>query len=300
METLAEYPLITIGIPTYNGSSRILNSIDSIKIQDYPNIQVIISDNCSTDNTSAVVKEVLKTVPGIVYYRQKTNIGLVKNFDFLLQKATGKYFMWLSDDDCLEPGVLSKYVSFMEQNSDYSVVTGNVKFWLENKPDMTERGFTFEQKSPGIRVFRFYLTVIYCGLIHGMMRIEFGQRIALRKVIGNDYHFVANLVYLGKIKNFDFIGYNKNFGGTSKNFHQYAKSIGESKLTGYFPHIKIACDAFAEVMYNSRVFEKRSSISRFALAVSCFFALLYSHYITILVVSRIKNFIQNPLYVFQK
>ena len=91
--------------------------------------------------------------------------------------------------------------------------------------------------------------------MHGLIRRELAKDIRINQVIGNDYHFVANLVYLGKVKNFEFTGYNKNFGGVSKNFRQYAKHMGESWIVGYFPHLKIAKDAFTRgVASITRVF----------------------------------------------
>jgi hypothetical protein len=62
--------------------------------------------------------------------------------------------------------------------------------------------------------------------MHGLIRRELTRNVTINYVIGNDYHFVANLVYLGKVKNFEFTGYNKNFGGVSRSFQQYAKHMG--------------------------------------------------------------------------
>jgi hypothetical protein len=131
-------------------------------------------------------------------------------------------------------------------------------------------------------------------MIHGMMRRDLTSRIRLRKVIGNDYHFIANLAYLGKIKNLGFVGYNKTFGGTSRTFKQYAEAMGESDFAGNFPHVKIACDAFAEVWKRSDVYSAMHSLPKLALAVSSFSGVFFCYYgkiFPLIVGGKVKRFL---------
>jgi glycosyltransferase involved in cell wall biosynthesis len=288
-------PLVTIGIPTYNGSGRILRPIQSIWAQNYPNLEIIISDNCSTDNTNEVVENIRKEHPDIINIRQDTNISQIPNYDFLLRTAKGKYFMWLADDDFLEPGFLVKAVQFMEEHDDYSLASGRIQYWQGNSRDVLEHGFTFEQNSPARRVIHFYSKVIYGGIMHGLIRRTYTENVTFNYVIGMDYHFVANLVYLGKVKNFEFTGYNKHFGGISRNFRNYAKFMGESWIVGYFPHLKIAKDAFTEVFSRSLIFSNRRFFSRFALAMACAVGVLYCYYGRIFIGARVKNHVIMPI-----
>jgi len=288
-------PLVTIGIPTYNGNKKLLKPLESIWAQNYPNLEIIISDNCSTDNTQEVVEELRKMHPDVKYVRQQKNIGQMPNYYFLLQAATGKYFMWVADDDTLEPGALLNTVQFMESHNDYSLASGRIQYWHHDIPSVLEQGFTFEQDSPGTRVARFYSKVIYGGLLHGLMRKDLTKDVTIHYVIGNDYHFVANLCYLGKVKNFEFVGYNKNFGGLSRNFRQYAKHMGESWIVGYFPHLKIARDAFIEVFRRSPVFSSRPFFPRLALALTSCLGVLYCYYGRIFIGARVKNYVITPI-----
>jgi glycosyltransferase involved in cell wall biosynthesis len=297
MESKVEYPFISLGIPTYNRNIGIVRTLKSIWAQNYPNYEILISDNCSTDNTKEVLLDICKDHPEINYHRQEKNIGMIPNFEFVRKNSKGKYFMWVSDDDALEPGALLKYVEFLEQHPEYSLVAGEIRYWGEDGPDFNERGFTFEQNSPGVRAVGFYFKVIWGGMIHGMMRRELAKDLSLRKVIGNDYHFVANLAYLGKLKNFDFVGYNKSYGGTSKTFKQYAKAMGESEFAGNFPHIKMAGDAYQEVMYESSVFTRLPYPSKLTLAIFSFLAVFLCYYLKIFpfkIGGIIKRFILKP------
>lgn len=288
------HPLVSIGIPTYNRNVGIRETLESIWNQQYSNLEIIISDNHSTDSTPEIIAGITKDHPDIKYWRQEINIGMIPNFEFVLRKATGKYFMWVADDDKLEPGIIQKYVTFLENNPGYSLVSGEIKYWLNNSADFNERGFTFEQNTPGLRVVNYYFKVIYGGMIHGMMRRELAGQIKLRKVIGNDYHFIANLAFLGKVKNFEFVGYNKTFGGTSKTFKQYAEAMGESDFAGNFPHVKIACDAFAEVWKRSPVYSSMHSLPKLVLAVSSFTGVFFCYYgkiFPLIIGGKVKRFL---------
>lgn len=278
MESKERYPLVSIGIPTYNRNVGIKKTLESIWKQEYPNLEIIISDNHSTDNTNEIIEGIRKNHPDIKYWRQESNIGMIPNFEFVLRQATGKYFMWVADDDNLEPLIIHKYVAFLEEHPTYSLVSGEIKYWLNNAADFNEHGFTFEQESPGLRVVNYYFKVVYGGMIHGMMRRELTNHITFHPVIGSDYHFIANLAYLGKIKNFEFVGYNKTFGGTSKSFKQYAEAMGETDFAKNFPHLKIACDAFAEVWSRSPIYSSMYSLPKLMLAVSSFSGVFFCYY----------------------
>jgi glycosyltransferase involved in cell wall biosynthesis len=99
-------PLISIGIPTYNrANSYLKHALRSAVNQTYQNIEIIVSDNCSTDNTESVVQEF--NDPRIRYYRQNENRGPLNNCNFCLEQSRGKYFLLLLDDDLIDDDFLS-------------------------------------------------------------------------------------------------------------------------------------------------------------------------------------------------
>lgn len=272
-DTSKEFPLVSIGVPTYNGANRIHRALNSIWNSNYPNLEVIICDNCSTDRTQEICEQTARDHPQVRYFRHKENLGILRNFEFALDVATGKYFMWIADDDEVEPDVLAKYVDFLESHPDYSLVTGKIRYWVGDQVDHFEMA-SFEQDRPSRRVVAYYMWVIWGGLFHGFMRCDVAQRVPTRKVYGNDWHFVANMAYLGKIKTLDFVGYSKHMGGSSGNWVKYAKSLGESAWVGRFPFVKIAIDAFRE-FYRSPTFENMPGLTKFSAASSSGLAVLY-------------------------
>jgi glycosyltransferase involved in cell wall biosynthesis len=272
------YPKVSIGLPTYNSHGKLVDALDSIINQAYPNIEIIISDNCSTDDTQELCCKLAWKFPFIKYFRQNANIGLMPNFEFVLKQSSGAFFMWLADDDRLEPNVLKEYVRFLMNNSEYSLVSGRIVYWLGNHPFCCEKNFSLEMSSPSMRVFRYYLKVVYGGMYHGLMRRDLANKISMTNRIGDDWHFVAALAFQGRIKNLDQVGYNKKFGGLSKNFEQYARTVKATKFAASFPRVRIGVDAFLDIFFYSKVFEQLLPLPRFLLAASSCLGIISKYY----------------------
>lgn len=270
-------PLVSVSIPTYNGELRIGEAIRSLQAQQYPHMEIIVSDNASTDNTEAVVRQFMTEDERIRYFRHPENLGIPRNFEFGLQQAKGKYFIWLSDDDHLLPGVLSRYVDFLEAQPDFSMVSGAIDYLENGQIVAQETNIDLQQSSNISRCLEYYARVKEGGMYYGMMRRELGQQLSVGPTIGSDWHFVAGLAYLGKIKILDFVGYSKSRGGVSSDFRDYARSYGESTIWGYLPFMKIGFDAAAEILYRAKVYRKHNGFSRFLTGlVACF--LVWGHY----------------------
>lgn len=110
-------PLVSIIIPTYNRCYYLQQAIDSAVKQTYRNIEVIISDNCSIDDTQEIVESFLD--PRIKYWQHPKNIGMFANQIHALKMAKGKYIASLHDDDLWEPDFLKKLVPILENNDNF-------------------------------------------------------------------------------------------------------------------------------------------------------------------------------------
>lgn len=107
-------PKISIGIPVYNGEYFIHRCLESLLAQTFTDFEIIISDNASTDSTHSICLEFAKKDKRIKIIRQNRNIGVIPNFDFVLQKASGKYFMWAAVDDYWYPEFINKNINVLE------------------------------------------------------------------------------------------------------------------------------------------------------------------------------------------
>jgi glycosyltransferase involved in cell wall biosynthesis len=292
-----ESPKVSIGLPTYNGGAKIVKAVASVLSQGYPNIEIIISDNCSTDNTQEICQYLAERYPVVKYHRQELNHGVVANYSFVLAQATGDYFLWIADDDTLEPGILFKYVEFLQAHPDYSLVSGQINYWQGNQLVLIEKDFTLEYASRNARVISYYFKVLHGAMFYGMMDRKLAQSIPLRNRIGDDWHFVACLAFTGKVKNLEYVGYNKKFGGVSSDMKNYAKVIGASWFSAYFPHATIALDALAEITVFSPQYAKSNVFTRTLLGITSCVSVFVSHYVKVfpfIVGGKLKRMITRP------
>ena len=117
----ATLPLITIGIPTYNRAAGTLPmTLESALGQEYPNVEVVVSDNCSVDNTQEVVRGF--GVDRVNYIRQQENIGVTNNYNACLRAARGDYFLLLHDDDLIDADFLTTCMSHAGNQITYGLI----------------------------------------------------------------------------------------------------------------------------------------------------------------------------------
>jgi glycosyltransferase involved in cell wall biosynthesis len=113
-------PLVTIAIPTFNRASLLKACVTSALAQTYPNFEVLVSDNASTDPTPEVLREFSDGRLRIV--RQPENIGLLPNWNACLAEAKGRYIVFLSDDDRIAPWFLHRCARVLEADLDLPIV----------------------------------------------------------------------------------------------------------------------------------------------------------------------------------
>ncbi|HAO10474.1 MAG TPA: hypothetical protein DCQ51_04670 [Planktothrix sp. UBA8407] len=115
-------PLVSILIPTYNGEDFVSKAIQSGLDQTYSNLEIIISDDGSTDGTVKIAESFQKQ--SSIPYRIIThsNYGLVKNLNFSIQQAQGKYIKFIFQDDWLEPNCIKDMVNLAEKDPEIGLV----------------------------------------------------------------------------------------------------------------------------------------------------------------------------------
>lgn len=118
--------LVSVGIPTYNRPEGLRRTLECITNQTYTNIEIIVSDNCSSDpRVQEILIEYANIDSRIVNIKQPLNLGAINNFKFVLSKAKGEYFMWAADDDEWQPEFVEHLLSIIGSYSaafcNYSV-----------------------------------------------------------------------------------------------------------------------------------------------------------------------------------
>ncbi|NEP80714.1 MAG: glycosyltransferase, partial [Okeania sp. SIO3B3] len=127
-----KFPLVSICIPTYNGENFIRAAINSALSQTYSNLEIIISDDNSTDKTLEIAKSLKSENPQIEFrIICHQNYGLVGNLNFCISQARGKYIKFLFQDDLLEKSCIEELVKIAEQDSEIGLIFSRRRVILE-------------------------------------------------------------------------------------------------------------------------------------------------------------------------
>ncbi len=125
--------LVSIITPSYNTAKFIAETIDSVRLQTYTNWEMIIVDDCSTDDTDTVIEGYLGD-SRIKYFKNKKNFGAAESRNKALREAKGRWIAFLDSDDLWQPDKLEKQIQFMEDNSYHFSFTNYEEIDEESKP----------------------------------------------------------------------------------------------------------------------------------------------------------------------
>ena len=195
-------PLVTIGMPTYNGSRFIAQSIESLLAQDYPNWLLIISDNASTDDTGSIARSYAARSDRIRYDRSPTNVGISANFNRALKLAEGRYFMWAADHDLWGPSLVSRCVAALEANPAAVLAYPGSLLIDENDAPIEEMAdqIDLDQASALARYKRLIWRLAIGNLVYGVARRDaLLATPGFTDVHGMDHALAAALVLQGPV-----------------------------------------------------------------------------------------------------
>lgn len=111
-------PLVSIGVPLYNGANTLNEALSSLRNQTYQNLEIIVSDDCSTDTSREIYTQHMLEDTRVKSFRQAVNIGAVDNFNFVLDKSSGQYFFWHAQDDIRASRYVEKCIEQFQRNSE--------------------------------------------------------------------------------------------------------------------------------------------------------------------------------------
>lgn len=111
-------PRLTIGVPVFNGARHLEQCLDSLLAQTYDHLEIVISDNASTDRTPEICRSFCERDPRVTYHRQPQNIGAAANYNFLVRHTEGELFKWAAHDDVCAPDFVERCVAALDHRPD--------------------------------------------------------------------------------------------------------------------------------------------------------------------------------------
>ena len=241
-------------------------SIESALGQDYSMIEVIISNNASTDDTQEICQEYSKKDGRVKYVTQSSNRGPVANFAEVLKRASGEYFMWLGDDDWIDASYVSHCVSLLDEDSGLALVSGAPVYYRNEIITYKGKWFDLSEEWWAVRVARYYATVADNGMFYGIMRTAQLQQIVTPNTIGGDWHCIANIVSVGKTRMSSAVTVHRDMGGATVSYRQIAKSLGLPTIQAVFPMTTTALGAAMDIVIAGAAYKKRGLPTRLLLA----------------------------------
>ena len=154
-----EETLVSVVIPAYNHQDYIGECIASIANQTYPNIEIIVIDDGSSDNTYEVIKKVLSGYTKrfkFISVQTQENAGTTITWNRLIEKTSGKYIYLLASDDVAKPTAIQKEVEFLESHPDYVLAVGDNEFIDKDSKRIfytKENTITYDIKDATIKTF---------------------------------------------------------------------------------------------------------------------------------------------------
>ena len=202
-------PRLSIGVPVYNGERYVARTLESMLRQTFPDFELIIADNASTDRTEAICRECAARDPRVRYERADSNLGIVRNFNRCVTLARGELFHWHAADDLAEPTLLEKCVAALD--ADPSVVLAFARTMLIDETDRPigsrEYDVDADHPDPAER-FRRVITLDHhkhCAQeVYGVIRREALLRTPLYEpIVRTDSILLARLALLGRFRAID-------------------------------------------------------------------------------------------------
>jgi glycosyltransferase involved in cell wall biosynthesis len=185
-------------MPIYNEERFLERTLASLRAQDYGNIQILISDNASTDRTGEVAKRIAKDDARIRYKRVAENVGVASNFRQVLEEADGKYFMWAAGHDEWSEDLISASVATLESNENASIAFAT-SYWINEDGERDNRD-THYPDTRGMSLFARFFTVFWGNMhpVMGVIRLDSLRRTgSIQSFAGADLVLLSELILMG-------------------------------------------------------------------------------------------------------
>ena len=169
-------PLVSIGVPTFNRPELLARTLDCLINQTYRNLEIIVSDNASSDPSVAkTLNDYSARDSRIRVFRQDDNIGAKENFLYVLEKSTADYFVWAADDDVRESWYIEKCISVFHLHPSLAAVTTETQYVCGDElMPLIRQGTQFYKykERVGFEAVRHALSNNFDNLIYALFRRE--------------------------------------------------------------------------------------------------------------------------------
>jgi glycosyltransferase involved in cell wall biosynthesis len=197
-------PIVSIGLPVYNAGGSVAQTLESILSQEFRDLELVIADNNSSDDTESICKSYASRDARVKYHRNKTNIGVNPNHDRVFEMSQGRYFMWAAHDLEWLPGMLKRCVEVMS-SAPPSVVLVFPRCEMVQDGKIIPCSERDSIECPDPRPYRRFEAVVrhitMVNQLFGLMRRDaLGQTQLNGAYASSDHVLLAELAMLGQLR----------------------------------------------------------------------------------------------------
>lgn len=246
---LANQPKVSIGIPVYNGERYLAETLESIRAQTFTDMEIVISDNGSMDDTAEICRDFAAQDVRVKYVRYEENRGAAWNYNNVFALSSGQYFKWAAADDLLAPELVARCVEVLDTHPDVVLCYARTKAIDDNGQVLRE----YPAKPGGNdgsahkRFYEFVCVPHPCVSVFGVVRRDvLAATKLIGKYTGSDRPLLGELALRGRLYEVpDFLFFYRNheeqsWGGKRRSHHAQ-QAWYDPKRAGRitFPHWRL-------------------------------------------------------------
>jgi protein O-GlcNAc transferase len=196
---------VTIGIPVYNEEKYIHDTLSSILIQfkSFSSIEVIISNNASTDSSLKIINNFIESNPDIDNFKvfdHPKNIGATENFWFVFDKSISDYFIWVGAHDILSEDFINIGYNFLINNPEFSMFSGSHMKIDENNNILNSHiPYSFDSEGSFNRYKSSLINLSNCYIFHSLFNKNFLNNYPRYNAPSEDHIIISRLLWNGKL-----------------------------------------------------------------------------------------------------
>ncbi len=238
-------PLVSIGVPIFNEATYLEMTLDSLLAQDYPNLEIVICDNASTDATPDICVHAADRDPRIRVLRAAENLGATANFQRCLDEAKGDFFMWAGGHDLWSSNYVSQCIAALDAHPAAVIAVPESNWIDENGQTYGSRASVLDTRDmvPLARL----LTLFWANMhpIYGLIRID-KLRICgpLPNYPGADLVLLARLILEGDFVPASMALWSRRQARAQENYRDRQRRYAGSQVKihgGRFPLLNLVC-----------------------------------------------------------
>lgn len=265
-------PLVSVCIPTYNRAEKLKRAIHAVMTGSYSNVEIVISDNASSDETAAVCEVLTKLDSRVKYFRHAENQGPTKNFEFARSKANGKYFLWHGDDDYIDADYIAQCVNELERDPELVLVSGLSAYHRANG-EFVNYGNLIQPSSTVVllRVLKYLWCVRDNSIFCGAYRSAGVRDSWMPNCLAGDWAWMSCVLSRGRAKVMPSIHVHREYEDTtSSSIARIVSVIGAPHWHARFPWLAMALNVAGHYANYSYKHRDRSHVARIFNYISIF------------------------------